>query len=363
MTRLTFLLLLLIAILPVGCSELHPYDRPIEGANELVIYSTTDTSAFEPVISDFNRLFPNVKIKYIEMEAIPLYERFLQEEEAHGRSADLLLSSAMDLQVKLVNDGFAAPHNAANARELPRWANWRNEAFGVTFEPVVMAFSRQRMTGREIPSSRAELLQALRVDREFWRNRIGTYDVAKSGVGYLIASQDARNGDDFGALVEAMREAEVVKAATTSQILDDLESGRITAGYNLLGSYASARAETSPDIVIVYPQDYTLAVSRTAIIPKSAPNSYVSHVFLDYLLSSRAQVILTEKSRLDAVRAEVSGHVGDMVRAGNGDDQLRPIALGPGLLVYLDRLKRQRFLQLWDAPFETHQEIYAPSAP
>jgi ABC-type Fe3+ transport system substrate-binding protein len=362
-TRRTFLLFLLTGILQVGCSEIRHYDQPLDGPNELVIYSTTDTGAFEPVIADFNRLFPSVKVKYVEMEAIPLYQRFLQEEQAHGRSADLLLSSAMDLQVKLVNDGFAAPHISANARELPRWANWRNEAFGVTFEPVVMAFNRKRMIGREIPSSRAELLQALRVDREFWRNRIGTYDVAKSGVGYLIASQDARNGDDSGALVEAMREAAVVKAATTSEILDDLESGRISAGYNLLGSYASARAETSPDIVIVYPKDYTLAVSRTAIIPKTAPNSNVSHVFLDYLLSMRAQLILTEESRLDAVRVQVSRHIGDVIRAGDGDDQLRPISLGPGLLVYLDRLKRQRFLQLWDAPFEPHQEVYPPRAP
>lgn len=363
MNRLVLPFLLLICFLQAGCSERSHYDRPLEGQYQLIIYSTTDTSVFEPVIADFNELFPNVKVKYVELEARPLYERFLEEEQIRGSSADLLLSSAMDLQVKLVNDGFAAPHVSDNALDVPRWANWRNEAFGVTFEPVVMVFNRNLMEGRTIPSSRSELLRALRVDREFWKNRIGTYDVAKSAVGYMIASQDARSGDDFGALVEAMRDADVMKATTTSQILDALESGRIAAGYNLLGSYASAKAEGSPHILVVYPEDYTLAVSRTAIIPKSAPNSYVSHVFLEYMLSRRAQLILTKESKLNAVRPEVATRIGDLVRTDSSGDQLRPISLGPGLLVYLDEQKRERFLHLWDTPAEPPLKISAPRVP
>jgi len=33
--------------------------------------------------------------------------------------------------------------------------------------------------------------------------------------------------------------------------------------------------------------------------------------------------------------------------AGPGGQSLRPIVLGPGLLVYLDPLKRKRFLEAW----------------
>lgn len=349
-SRRRFLTLGLTCLLQFSCSNVEYYDHALEGEHELLIYSTTDARAFEPVIADFNKLHPNVKIEYVEMEANPLNSRFLEEQRVRGRSADLLLSSAMDLQVKLVNDGFAAPHVSDNARDVPRWANWRHEAFGITFEPVVMVFNRELMEGRTIPTSRSELLQALRRDRAFWRGRLGTYDVAQSGVGYMIASQDARNGDDFGALIEAFRDSDAVKAATTSAILDALEAGDLAAGYNLLGSYASVRAESSDNIVVVYPKDYTLAVSRTAIIPKSAPHPYVAHVFLEYMLSRRAQAILTEESRLSAVRPEVAGQVGELVRTGTGGDQLRPISLGPGLLVYLDDQKRQRFLNLWDSP-------------
>lgn len=340
-------LMLLCGLALSACDNVRHYKGPIDGERDLVIYGTTDTKVFRPAIVDFNRQFPNVLVDYVELEASPLHARFLAEHEAGAPSADLLLSSAMDLQVKLVNDGFASPHPSDNARDVPRWAKWRNEAFGVTFEPVVMAFNRKLIEGRTMPRSRSGLLQAIREDRAFWQGRIGSYDVAQSGVGYLLASQDARTGDDFGALIEAFRDSQFRKFGTTSQVLDEIEAGRIVVGYNLLGSYASIRAETSPDVGIVYPEDYTLAVSRTVVIPKNAPNADVAHVFLEYLLSRRGQQTLTEQSRLSAVRPEVAEKIGDLVRAGNSGGQLRPIALGPGLLVYLDRQKKDRFLGLW----------------
>lgn len=333
-----------------GCSDVRHYDEPVFGERELLIYGTTDPAVFQPTIDDFQSQFANITVVYVDLEATPLYERFLSEAKSNSPSADILLSSAMDLQVKLVNDGFALPHKSDNAQDVPRWANWRNEAFGVTFEPAVMVFNRDLMQGRAIPRSRQAFLKDLRDNGNFWAAKIGTYDVTSSGVGYLLASQDARNGDDFGALVEALRDSRYRKYNTTSEILDAIVEGEVVAGYNLLGSYANIHADNFPNIEIVYPEDYTLAVSRTVIIPKNAKNADVAHIFLEYLLSRRGQKVLTEQSRLTAVRPEVAETIGALVREGNGQGQLRPISLGPGLLVYLDEQKKARFAELWGSP-------------
>jgi iron(III) transport system substrate-binding protein len=262
---------------------------------------------------------------------------------------DLLLSSAMDLQVRLVNDGLAAPHSSDNAALLPKWARWRDEALGFTFEPVVMVYNREALAGRPVPQSRPQLLEALRSDPAFWRGRIGTYDVRASSVGYLVASQDARQSSDFGALAEAFRDAQIVTEESTSAILDQLERGDLALGYNVLGSYARARAEKSPKLRIVYPADYTLAVARTAVIAKSAQHPRTAHVFLEYLLSVRGQRVLTTKSRLSAVRPEIESPYSRLGIAETSVGPLRPIPLGPGLLVYLDQQKRERLLALWTA--------------
>jgi iron(III) transport system substrate-binding protein len=251
------------------------------------------------------------------------------------------------LQVRLVNDGFAAPHRSANAAMVPGWARWRDEALGFTFEPVVMVFNRKVMEGRRIPMSRPELLAAVREDPGFWRGRIGTYDVATSSVGYLVASQDARQSSDFGAIAEAFRDSGVVTEGTTSEVLRRIDSGELAIGYNVLGSYARAEADQSRNLMLVYPSDYTLAVARTAVVPKSAPNASAAHLFLEYLLSIRGQRILTNRSRLSAVRPEIDGPYSRLGITEKSVGPLRPIALGPGLLVYLDAQKRERLLALW----------------
>lgn len=330
-----------------GASDEHGL-RPGE-TKSLTIYSTTDTEVFVPVIEDFRQLHPNVEVRYVELDAAPLYERFVAEAAAGQPAADLLLSSAMDLQVKLVNDGYAAPHMSVNAQRLPSWARWREEAFGITFEPAVMVFNRRLMAGRRIPRSRPELLDALREDRAFWRGRIGTYDIAKSSVGYLIASQDARQSNQIGALVEAFGDAGLQSHDNAATLLDRLERGELAVGYNVLGSYARARTEAGAPLVIVYPEDYTLAVARTAVLAKDAPHPEAAHAFLEYLLSLRGQRVLSNRSHLHAVREEIGGPYGRLGISEMTIGPLRPIALGPGLLVYLDGQKRQRMLENWRA--------------
>jgi iron(III) transport system substrate-binding protein len=230
---------------------------------------------------------------------------------------------------------------------LPRWARWRDEAFGITFEPAVMVFNRRLMQGRKIPRSRPQLLEALRSDPSFWARRVGTYDIGASSVGYLLASQDTRQSSEFGALAEALGDLDLQTHDKTSILLDRLERGELVMGYNLLGSYARARVERGAPLTIVYPEDYTLAVARTALLPKDAPHPRAAHAFLEYLLSLRGQRTLSTRSRLSAARPEIEGPYSRLGISEATVGPLRPIALGPGLLVYLDAQKRRRILENW----------------
>lgn len=343
------LLAILLALGAAAAQAATEYPAQTRQREILVIYSTTDTRVFDPVIRDFQQVRPDVAVRYVDIEAAPLYRRFLREIGEGRPQADLLLSSSMDLQVKLVNDGFAAEHVSDNAMMLPAWARWRNEAFGFTFEPAVMVFNREQMRGMPLPRSRADLLAMLKQDPEKWRGRVGTYDISTSSVGYLLASQDARQSSEFGALMEAFGDIDVRIEERTGGLLDLLESGELAAGYNLLGSYARARVEAGAPLQIVYPQDYTLAVSRTAVIPASAPHPGAAHAFLEYLLSARGQEALATQSHLSRIRPDGDDPSGHLGVAEGRIGPLRPIALGPGLLVYLDQQKRARLLSTWRA--------------
>ena len=349
MIRNLALICLMVFVL-AGCGGSKPANvlQPDE-TGRLTIYSTTDTEIFRPVIADFNTLYPRVVINYVELDSAPLNDRVLDEHRRNTVQSDIVFSTAMDMQVKLVNDGLAARHVSANADNLPDWAQWRHEAFGLTFEPVVMLYNPRLLGSRRVPQSRADLAHMLAADPQFWQGRIGTYDIGQSSVGYLLATQDARQSSEFGALGKVMGSRGVRTYAKTSELIADIETGRIAFGYNVLGSYAKRRIAAGGNLKIIYPQDYTLAIVRTAVIPKRAPNPRSAHTFLEYLISIRGQNILARNSFLSAARSELGGAYGRIGITGSDIGPLRPIPLGPGLMTYLDRQKKDRFIANWQA--------------
>lgn len=340
--------LMLVAACTGACTDnpqRRDYERGLGGV--VTIYSTTDTAVFEPVVADFRQLHPEIKLKYIELDAQPLFDRFLREAGSRHPTADIVFSSAMDLQVKLVNDGYAQKHRSENSDALPPWAKWRNEIFGLTFEPVVMVANPAQFSDRKIPRTRSDLVQTLRSNPAFWRGRIGTYDITKSSVGYLLAAQDVRLSSEYGALIEAMGEAKAKTFSNVSVLIEEIEAGRIALGYNVLGSYAQRRVAQGAKLTIVFPEDYTLAVVRAAFVSKNAPNPASAHVFLEYLMSIRGQRILATQSNLAAARDEVRGPNASLDIRGAAVGPLRPIPIGPGLMTYLDKQKRERFIANW----------------
>lgn len=348
-------------LLVTACGE---NATPPEAGNDgavVTIFSTTDAAIFRPVIADFKLVRPELRLDYVELDAQPLFDRFLADTAASRPGADLLLSSAVDLQVKLVNDGHAQKHASRNADALPAWAKWRGEIFGLTFEPVVMLANPRLFAGRTVPTSRLALVQSLRAEPSFWQRRIGTYDIAASSVGYLLAGQDARQSSEYGALVGAMGASEARTYANVSVLIDDIASGKVALGYNVLGSYAKRRIDQGANLRIIYPEDYTLAVGRAAFIAKNAPNAAGAHAFLDYLMSLRGQKILATRSGLAAVRDDIGGASTKLEISGEAVGPLRPIAIGPGLMTYLDRQKRERFLANWGGAMNAPRTNVSPA--
>ncbi len=311
----------------------------------LVIYSATDTLAIQPIIDAFIQRNPGIKIRYQEFQTTDLYNTMTALPK--NRMPDLVISSAMDLQIRLVNDGFAQTFSSPNTENLPSWANWRNEAFGFTYEPVVMVYNKAAFKNKPIPDTHEALATALRTDDKFYKNSVGTYDIRSSGVGYLFAAQDEILSSISGRLKESFGRASTRVYCCTSEILDAIATGQLVLGYNLLGSYALDRARKDNRIGVIMPDDYTLVMSRVAFITKEAKNPATANAFLDFLLSQEGQALISSKSGLIAIDPRIDGDFSiSSIQAGK-PLKFVPIKLGPALMVYLDQLKRRRFLTEW----------------
>lgn len=313
----------------------------------VVVYSATDFRIAAPLVRDFEAAYPGVRVVYHDVRAIELTNRVAAEKARGEPGADVVWSSAMDQQIKLLNDGHALAYRSPEARSLPAWALWRDEAYGTTYEPVVFVYNRRLLAPAEVPATHVALARVLRDQPARFAGRVVTYDVERSGVGFLLMTQDSRANSAFRELAAALGAVHVRQATDSEAMLDSVAAGNDVLGYNVLGSYARLRAATDPRIGTVLPADYTLVLSRIAFIARDAPHPNAARLWLDHLLSRRGQALLASECGLGSVRTDATGELTAAALRATLGDALRPIALGPGLLTFLDQAKRRDFLRQW----------------
>ncbi|MBD3677350.1 MAG: ABC transporter substrate-binding protein [Rhodobacteraceae bacterium] len=301
----------------------------------LSIISTADREAFEPILLAFQSENPGVSIDYTITGTTDVMQAIQDE----GAVFDLAISSAMDLQTKLANDGFAQSYPGAPLGRLPDWASWRNQLFAFTQEPAVLVVSTADFPGGITPRTRDELIAVLRAQPGKFRGRVGTYDVRRSGFGYLMATQDSRNSEAFWRLMEVMGRLDAKLYCCSGDMIRDVASGKLALAYNVLGSYARSQKDLIEGFEIIELEDYVNVMLRTALIPASAENPADARRFIDFLIGMGGRPELVSQSGLPAI---------DTTSFDN-NTALRPIRFGPGLLVFLDQLRRSSFLKSWES--------------
>ena len=305
---------------------------PGDGSVMLRVLSTADLDVFEPFLLRFQEKHPEIGVDYTVSSSAEVY-RAIQG----GAAFDVVISSAMDLQFQLANDGFAESYASDATEALPSWAKWRNLIFAFTSEPAVAVISTERFEGLPIPRTRQELISVLRANPARFEGATGTYDVRSSGLGYLFATQEARISDAYWRLSEVMGRLSPQLYCCSAQMIDDVSEGRLAIAYNVLGSYAAQRVEGSEGngMQILAFEDFDNVMLRTALIPATVTAKDEAGTFVDALLE-------------EGMREQK----GDWVLpplAASREEQLSfgPIRLGPTLLVYLDPLNRRAFLESW----------------
>jgi iron(III) transport system substrate-binding protein len=331
--------LLLAGMLLLSAAE--PADAQTK--TRLKIFSATDTSAIQAIIDAFEARYPSIEIDYSEYNTSELHEII----ESKPLDVDVVISSAMDLQTDLINKGFGQPFRPQNFDDLPAWSNWLGTLYGFTYEPVAMIYNKAAFAKRPLPSTRSELAAMIRDDSAFFDGKIGLYDISLSGVGYMFATQDALRDGQFSRVLESFGRAGAQTYCCTSEIVGRVTSGDLVFGYNVIGSYALAAAQKEPRLGITLFSDYALVMTRSAFVMHNAPHPNEAGLLISFLLSKEGQSIIASSSSLLPLQGE--GHTPASGALLKSSRALLPIRLGPGLLTYLDDMKRARFLSDWQS--------------
>lgn len=316
---------------------------------KVVVYSTTDTTSANPLINDFKQLYPGIAVEYNDMNSTEVYNRFIAEKASGGASADVVWSSSMDLQIKLASEGGAMEYASPEVKDLPTWSVWKNMAYGTTYEPIAFVYNKRLLSGDEIPQSHADMMRVFKDKGAKLKGKVTTYDVEKSGVGFMLITQDSKYLPNFWDFVKELGTMQPRVQSSAGTMMERISSGENLFGFNIFYSYAALRAKKDPSIGIVLPKDYTLVMSRVMFISKTAKNPNAAKLWLDYVLSKRGQTVIANQAELGSTRADVQGDMTAAAFQKQLGATLKPIPVSTDLLGYLDQTKRLDFLKQWQA--------------
>ncbi|NIF32482.1 ABC transporter substrate-binding protein [Enterobacter sp. Cy-643] len=325
------------------------YQKIIDAATKegkVVLYSTTDTKTAAPLIQGFEAAYPGIKVEYNDMNSTELYNRYISEQAAGGTSGDVVWSSSMDTALKLATD-YAQEYKSPEQGQLPKWAVWKDKAYGTTYEPVIFIYNKRLIPASEVPDSHAALAKLIASQPEKFSKKVTTYDIEKSGLGFMLSVQDYKADPNYFKTLADVAKGGLSVQSSTGTMMERVSSGENLIGFNILGSYAEARAKTDTSLGIAYPKDYTLVLSRVSFISNEAKNSNAAKLWIDYVLSEKGQNILANQADIPSIRNDIDGDNdidGMTKKLGNA---LKPIPVDETLLEYLQQKKRLDYIKQW----------------
>ncbi|MEZ9503929.1 ABC transporter substrate-binding protein [Vibrio sp. 10N.286.51.B11] len=323
----------------------------------LVIYGAAYLSEMKPLLDDFQRRNPEITVRYQAMSSNVL--------DAHIRDQkpdqpDITISSVMDLQLRLVNDGYALPYQinvpgyGSQSGIVPHWSQWRNELFGFSYEPAVIVFNESFLEGKEVPLSRVELLSFIRLYSEELMGKIGLFDIRDVGIGYLLWSFERAQTSNYGQFLELFNLHQARTFDSSASMLQALTDGDIAIAYNIMGSYANSWESKHKDVVIVAANDYTPVVIRTAFINKTTSRLEQAQAFIDYLFSYSGQKLMAKETNMPPVRTDIKSAKSAAVLREQFANQLKPLPLDVSLLIFSDQSKKSLVITEWESALKSY---------
>jgi len=213
----------------------------------------------------------------------------------------------------------------------------------------VFIYNKRLVTGDEIPQDHAAFAKLINTKTDKFKGKVTTYDIEKSGVGFMFVVQDTKFFPGMKDLEKGFGATSYKVYSSTGNMLEKVSSGEHLLGYNVLGSYALVRAKKDPNLGVVLPKDYTLVLSRVMFIGKQAKNPNAAKLWTDYVLSQRGQKLIGSDVELFSIRNDVDAEYTAASLNKQLGSNVKPIPVSAEIVTYLDQKKRLEFLSNWKA--------------
>jgi iron(III) transport system substrate-binding protein len=161
----------------------------------------------------------------------------------------------------------------------------------------------------------------------------------------MLAVQDSKADANYFADLAGMAKGGLTVQSSTGTMMESVSSGENLMGYNILGSYAEARAKTDPSLGISYPKIMCWYCRGSRLLPGiRTPECRQTVVRLCSV--GKGAEILANQADIPSIRNDIEGKndIDGMTKMLG--KALKPIPVDETLLDYLPK-KRLEFIKQW----------------
>lgn len=316
----------------------------------LIIYSTLDRAYAEPVLKAFQEKYPFIRVEYVELGSVALYNRYISERAAGVQTADILWSSGADLQYLLVLNNSAQPYRLTIYDSIPTYAKYKDLAYVTSYALVIPIYNTEKIPKELAPRSYSDILTLLTERKDLFPPRsIAVFNAEQSSLGLtFIYYQYKAEPDLMQKLFKAAGSIGVLLYAATGPQIEAVRTGQAVISLGLIGQYAIIEAQKDPRIGVIIPSDLVVLTPRVIFITKEAKNPNAAKLFLEFILSEEGQRKLGESAEVIIMGDNPSYPYSSVRYLQTHVKKLVICSLGDGILDELLRKDvRESFISMW----------------
>src|SRR6185369_12760082 len=154
----------------------------------LYIYGAVGKKVADPVVAAFEAKYPGIKVDFIEMSGLEVFNRHMRDLGGRRVSADILWSSEIELQAALLRDNYALSYHSPESAHIYPWANMGDLAYATAYEPIAMAYNTRLVSAKDLPNTHQGLLKF--VSSAAFKGKIALCDPEKNGLSFIFLTQE-----------------------------------------------------------------------------------------------------------------------------------------------------------------------------
>ncbi|WP_339775231.1 extracellular solute-binding protein [uncultured Thalassospira sp.] len=256
----------------------------------LLIYTNLSQDNIGPVITAFNKAYPDVKVESLEMGPSEAFTRYRAEEGTGVSSADILIANTIVDWTSAVKEGLVQDYQSPEIASLPDWSHPTPGLYTFSTDPMVTIYNKMTVPENLRADTMEGLLTNVTAHPDIFGGKVGTYDGRYAFGGALNYAFIERHGDQAWKWFEEAGPS-IKPGGGAGAMIERTLSGELSAAYFVSAPVVWSKMADGLDAIIDwnFPKDGTVVFPRGIGITAKANHPAAAKVFLDFVLSQKGQ--------------------------------------------------------------------------